>query len=364
MVTPRFFPYTGGIEMHVYQLARRLARTEANITVLTTDLERQLPVSEKLEGINVRRVPAWPAKRDYYFAPAIYPQITHGQWDLVHVHSYNTFVAPLAMLAALRGHRPYVVTFHGGGHSSRLRNAIRKPQLMMLRPLLARASRLITLAQFEIPLYGRRLRLPAERFVRIPDGSDFVGSVPLALEPTNGTLIVSVGRLERFKGHQRAIAALPSVLIQRPDARLRIVGRGPYESELKRLAKRLGVAERVEIRAVPPEDRQGLAALLRRAALVTLFSEYETSPLSAFEALASGCSLLVADSSGLREIANKGWARAVPLNSTSEQLAAAILEQLSHPLTPPPITMPTWDESAQALLKVYEDITGSARCTS
>lgn len=362
MVTPRYFPYTGGIEMHVYQLARRMACAGADVTILTTDLSGQLPEIEQTEGVEIRRVRAWPKHRDYYFAPAIYRQITNRVWDLVHVHSYNTFVAPLAMLAAWRAHRPYVLTFHGGGHSSRLRNAIRTPQLWALRPLLAGAARLIALAQFEIPLYCRRLRLSAERFALIPDGSNFVSAASCSTAPSDGPLIVSVGRLERFKGHQRVIAALPQVLAQRPDVRLRIVGSGPYELELKRLVQRLGLAERVEISGVPPTDRQAMAALLQKASLVTLLSDYETSPLSALEAVASGRSLLVTDTSGLREIADRGWARAIPLSSSKEQVAAAMLDLLAHPQMPPQISLPTWDAAAEALLKLYADIAQAKPC--
>ena len=69
--------------------------------------------------------------------------------DLVHIQSYHTLVAPLAMLAARRAKLPYLLTFHGGGHSSQLRNATRGSQLALLRPLLAHAERLVTLAHFE-----------------------------------------------------------------------------------------------------------------------------------------------------------------------------------------------------------------------
>ena len=69
MVTPRFFPFMGGVENHVYEVARRLARQQVDITVLTTDTSGQLPTDELAESIRIRRVRAWPAQRDYYFAP-------------------------------------------------------------------------------------------------------------------------------------------------------------------------------------------------------------------------------------------------------------------------------------------------------
>ena len=354
MVTPRFFPAIGGVETHVDQVARRMAQAGAVVTVLTTDRSGTLPRREERDGVTIERVRAWPAERDYYFAPGVCRVIARGDWDLVHCQSYHTFVAPLAMLAALRAGLPYVVTFHGGGHSSRLRNAIRGAQWAALRPLLARATRLVAIAQFEIALYGQRLRLPPERFVFIPNGADLpVAPQPL---PGGGPLIASVGRLERYKGHQRVIAALPKVVEQCPDVRLRIVGTGPYEPELRRLAQKLGVAQRVEIGGIAPTDRQGMAAVLGSAALVALLSEYETHPIAALEALAVGRPVLVADSSGLGELAAQGLARAVPLGSSSAQVAAAILEQLRQPLVPPSIALPTWDDCATQLLALYHSI--------
>lgn len=362
-VTPRYFPYTGGVETHVYQVARRLASTGAIVTVLTTDPSGQLPAEEQVEGVTIRRVRAWPAHRDYYFAPGIYRAITCGDWDIVHVQSYHTLVAPLAMFAAWRAKLPYVVTFHGGGHSSRLRNALRGSQRAALRPLLARAERLIAVARFEVEFFAKQLRLPTQRFVVIPNGSDLPQATPAAA-PADGKLIASVGRLERYKGHHRVIEAMPQVLKQLPDARLWIAGTGPYEPELRRLANTLRVADRVEIGAVPSEDRQAMASALSSAALVVLLSEYETHPIAIMEALALKRPVLVARTSGLSELADRGLARAIPIDSTTEQVAAAVLDQLRHPLTPANVHLPGWDECAGDLLALYQSILRERRCAS
>jgi glycosyltransferase involved in cell wall biosynthesis len=353
MVTPRYFPDMGGVETHVAEVSRRLARAGADVSILTTDRTGRLPASEQIDGVTIRRVRAWPAQRDYYFAPGIARVMADEAWDVVHCQSYHTLVAPLAMLAAKRANIPYVVTFHGGGHSSRIRTALRGGQWALLRPLLARANRLIAIAKFEIALYSSRLRLPSDRFVFIPNGADLARSPEATLAPTDGTLIVSVGRLERYKGHHRAITALPELLKVRPDARLRIVGAGPYESDLRRLAHNLGVLDRVEIGPIPPTDRQGMAAVLASAALVTLLSDYETHPIAAIEALALGRPVLVSHTSGLGELADRGLARSVPLGSSANQVASAMLEQLRHPLVPASIDLPSWDDCATKLLQLY-----------
>lgn len=358
MVTPRYLPLMGGVEHHVHEVGWRFARAGVDVTVLTTDPAGQWSAEEVVDGVRILRVPSWPRIQDYYFAPEIYGVIRRGAWDIVHIQSYHTLVAPMAMLAALGAKIPYVVTFHGGGHSSWLRNTLRGSHRALLRPLLVRAARFIAVAQFEIDLFGRELRLPRDRFVYIPNGSDIANFAAPVVTPGEGTLIASIGRLERYKGHQRVIAALPYILEQQPDVRLWVAGTGPYEAALVRQARELGVADRVEIRAVPMTERQTMAQELSKAALVTLLSEYETHPIAVLEALKLGRPVLVADTSGLSELAARGLARAVSLKSTAQQVAQAVLEQLRKPLAPAGVELPTWDDCAGDLLTLYYAVTG------
>lgn len=364
MVTPRYYPAMGGVETHVAQVAGHLVRAQVDVAVLATDTTGALSPDECIDGVRVLRAPAWPRQRDYYFAPAIARTILQGGWDVVHLQSYHTLVAPLAMLAALRARIPYVVTFHGGGHSSALRNAARRPQLALLRPLLARAARLVAVAQFEIGLYSRWLRVAAERFVLIPNGCDLPAAPAPPPASSSAPLILAVGRLERYKGHQRAIAAMPALLAQQPDARLRILGRGPYEAELRALAQRLGVAERVEITSVAPGDRQGMANALAQAAVVALLSDFETHPIAAIEAIAAGRPVLVADTSGLAELAERGLARAIAPSSSPAQVAQALLAQIRQPLRPAAQALPTWADCAQNLLSLYQHVVRAMPCAS
>jgi len=355
MVSARFSPYMGGTETHVNEVGKRMAAAGHDVTILTTDPSRKLPRYEERDGMKIRRVSAFPADRDYYLAPGLYPIITQGNWDIVHLQGYHTLVAPLTMLAALVSKIPYVVSFHSGGHSSQMRTSARGIQRFLLKPLLKRANRLIGVAQFEADFFSANLGIDRSRFVVIPNGSQ-LPKLTSPVEPSPDTLIVSPGRLERYKGHQTAIQALPKVLQTNPNVRLRIVGTGPYEAELRNLAQSLGVNDRVEIGGIPPENRQGMAALMSQASLVVLFSEYEAHPVAVMEALSLGRSVLVADTSGLSEIARKGWVKAIAFDSSSDEVAAAILRQLDEPVVQHDITLPTWDDCTESLLAVYQAV--------
>lgn len=361
IVAPRYPPFVGGVELHVDQVARRLAARGVEVTVLTTDRTRTLPAREEVEGVHVKRVAAWPAKRDYYLAPRIYSEIAEGDWDLVHVQSFQTLVAPIAMLAARRSQIPYVLTFHGGGHSAVLRHALRPVQLSVLHPLLARADRLIALAQFEVDEYSRALRLPSSRFVVIPNGSDLPRLADASRTRRDASLIASIGRLERYKGHHRVVEALPHLLQRRPGARLWIAGSGPYEASLRKLAEACGVSSSVEIRGVPMDRRAQMAEELSRVKVVVSLSEFETQPIAALESAALGCRLVVADSPGLAALAAEGLARTIRLDSAPRDVATAILEELDRPPAVAPPRLPTWDDCADALVDLYTSVVSRAR---
>lgn len=362
MVTPRSPLEQGGVERHTMEVSRRIAAAGAEVEVLCTEPGGPALAELERDGVRIRAVRAWPANRDWCLAPRLWREIARQPWDVIHLQSYHTLVAPLAMLRALTLGIPYVVTFHGGGHSSELRNRSRRAQRRLLRPLLRRAARLVAVARFEIEQYGAELGLPAERFAMIPNGTDLAfaaatGEGKERVAEANGRpTIATLGRLERYKGHHRAIAALPCVLACEPGARLLVVGRGPYEDELRRQAEELGVAGSVEFTSVPPGEPAAMAALLRRVSLVVLLSEFETHPLVALEAAATGCRLLVADSSGLAELAADGYARAVALDESPAAVGAAVIEELGKPPPERRPSLSSWDECASELLALYRSL--------
>ena len=171
-VIPRFYPEMGGIETHVYEVARQLVRIGHAVTVLATDRCGNLLAEDVIEGIHVQRVRVWPNIGDYYFAPALLKHISVADCDIIHVQSYHTFVAPLAMAAAIRRGVPFVITFHSGGHSSSLRRALRHVQWTALAPLVRRADAWVGVSRFEAEFLGRRMGLAGVRGSVIRNGAE------------------------------------------------------------------------------------------------------------------------------------------------------------------------------------------------
>jgi glycosyltransferase involved in cell wall biosynthesis len=235
---------------------------------------------------------------------------------------------------------------------------IRPLQAWLLRPLLRRAKRIIAVSEFEADLFSRRLRLPRSAFAVIPSGVE----LPAAPDepPRSGPPeVVSVGRLESYKGHDRVVAAMPSLMHACPGVRLRVLGSGGNESELRSLAVRLGVSDAVEISGVPADQRGALGRVLQGAAVVVALSEYESQGLAIQEALGLGRPVLVSDSSALAELKRHENVVALPKSAGSERVATAILQLVAAPPVKPPV-VPTWDDCVGALTAVYDQALAAA----
>ncbi len=354
MIATRSQPEIGGIESHVAEVAGRIAALGYQLELLTTDRSGRLPRREQVDGYVVRRFRAFPAGRDWYFSPGLFWAALRTRYDLVHVQGIHTLVPPLAMIAAIVRRTPFLLTFHTGGNSSAFRERARRTQFRILSPLLRRAHTLVGVSVFEARRFEEILGLPEGAITVIRNG----GSLPpvrTAVEPEPG-LVVSVGRLERYKGHHKAVEALPYLLKTRRDARLEILGSGPFEPELLALAEELGVADRVTVRFIPPVDRALMGETLARAGVMTLLSDYEAHPVAVMEALAAGRPAVVSRTSGLTELAELGWAVGVDHGASAEEVARAIEHQLEDPLLPDPAVLPTWETCVAGVADTYDSI--------
>ena len=72
-VCPRFFPDIGGIETHVYEISKRLAKDSNNeVYVYTTDPTGKLPKKQIIDGIHVRRFKSFAPNEAYFFSLQLY----------------------------------------------------------------------------------------------------------------------------------------------------------------------------------------------------------------------------------------------------------------------------------------------------
>ena len=355
MVSALALPAMGGIETHVHEVSTRLAEAGVDVTVLTTDGAGQLPAVEQFPGYQVRRWRTYPRSRDYCLAPGLLRHLTSEAYDVVHVQGIRTLLAPTALAAASRAKVPSVLTLHTGGNRSALRQSLRPLQFRLCRPMLRHAAAVVAVCEYERHNFASLLGISDDAIRLIRNGSDPLPIDPFAEKEDGSPLLVSVGRLERFKGHHRILGAMPNILAQAPGARLVLVGDGPYEKELHAMADRLGVADRVSICSFGPERRGSFGRLVADADLFCLLSESEAHPIAVMEAVGAGTAALVADTTGLSELGRAGLVTTIALKSSAEQIAAAALDLAAAPRMAPPRLL-SWDECAEQLHQLYCEI--------
>ncbi|PID86230.1 glycosyl transferase [Candidatus Gracilibacteria bacterium] len=111
--------------------------------------------------------------------------------------------------------------------------------------------------------------------------------------------ILCVGRLEKQKAFHYAIEAFAKLTVQFPALRLKIVGKGSLENELKELSINLGIMDRIDFEGFS-ED---IISYYSKAKLVWLTSLYEGFPNVLIESISLGTPVVAFDCpSGSSEI--------------------------------------------------------------
>jgi len=151
--------------------------------------------------------------------------------------------------------------------------------------------------------------------------------VTIPPEKREEPVIAFVGRLRKYKGAQFVIRALPRILSRVPEARLEIVGDGPYREPLKALVRRLKLRERVEFHG--PLLHRYKVEVLNHAMVATAPSPKEGWGLTVIEANACGTPVVASRSPGLIESVRDGETGILVPHGDVNALADAIADLLT-----------------------------------
>ena len=145
-------------------------------------------------------------------------------------------------------------------------------------------------------------------------------------------VVLTVGRLQKRKGHAQLIAALPRIIETVPDALYAIVGQGEERASLEKLAQEHGVTDHVRFM---DELRDGdLVACMQQCDLFALPNievngDFEGFGMVLVEAQACGKAVLAGRSGGTSEALRDGETGRLVECENTEALAAAVSELLA-----------------------------------
>jgi len=217
----------------------------------------------------------------------------------------HLFMAPLAALIALMKNAKLIVQTHGI-------EAWPCPSKLQ-RAALERADLVLSVSRYTRGAVLAWAAIPPERVLVLPDtlretftpGDGSKQRASLGLEGKR--VLLTVGRMvasERYKGHDRVMAAIPELVKKGHDISYLIVGKGDDRSRLEARASELGLSDRVTF--LGPVDSQTLLETYRAADLFVMPSTGEGFGVSFLEAMASGIPALGLDVAGARDALGEG----------------------------------------------------------
>lgn len=304
-------PRVGGIELHLEDLATRLAGAGHEVVVITPTMGEWANgrMDEWADGrVRVRRIDAPVAPRfGFLVTPggveAVGRAIAQERVDVAHCHV--SIISPAALGGAshsVMARIPTVLTFHS---------------IVPQTPLLARAVRLV-LGTAQWPAVFSAVSSRVARDVRpiagprpmrvLPNGIDASFWRPTTPPCTGERFeLLSVMRLNPKKRPLALVTMMRALRDElRRDAaiRLRVVGDGPMMPALSRAIARAGLGHCIELRG--RQSRERIRELLGESHLFVLPTVRESFGLAALEARCAGVPIVGMAASGVADFVAHG----------------------------------------------------------
>jgi glycosyltransferase involved in cell wall biosynthesis len=323
-----------------------LARKGFAVEVLTTDPKGVLPQEEDINNVHVRRFKSWSPGGAYYFSRGLRKWlIEHSDdFDIVHAHGYHSLPALYAAQAKSKNSFVFTPHYHGRG-ATLFRTFLHVLYKHLGQTMFDKADRIVCVSTYERDLLVRNFSLDMSKLVIIGNGITLPDSNMLT-EKRDSNTILYVGRLEKYKGVQFVINALPRL---NETIHVEIVGKGPYKEKLVGLCKRLGVMRRVDFCEDLPRDE--LFRRYARAGLFITLSDSEAFGITVAEALSAGTPCIVAKSSGLNDWIDQRNCFCVDLPINMDKLVHLINRVMGTPIEK--MKLLTWDEVVEKLSELY-----------
>ncbi|WNI25210.1 glycosyltransferase family 4 protein [Streptomyces sp. ITFR-16] len=341
IVTNDFPPRPGGIQAFLHNMALRL--DPDRIVVYASTWKRGAEGAAATAAFDAEQPFTVVRDRTTMLLPT--PRVTRRAARLLRTHGCSSVwfgaAAPLGLMApALRraGARRLVATTHG--HEAGWAQLPASRQL--LRRIGEGTDTITYLGEYTRSRIAAALTpAAAGRMVQLPPGVDEKTFHPdsggdrvrARLGLTGRPVVVCVSRLVPRKGQDTLILAMPAILAEQPDAVLLIVGGGPYEAGLRKLAAQTGVADSVRFTGpVPWEelpahygagDVFAMPCRTRRGGL-----DVEGLGIVYLEASATGLPVVAGDSGGAPDAVLDGETGWVVRGGSAEEAAERIVTLL------------------------------------
>lgn len=254
----RILHFAGIINRHDFidSILTKLDRSRFEIAALTAAAPLRREPYADAEAYSTHSLSIPISRRTYgRLVAALVETIRRIRPDIVHAHHYDESF--LASLAVRYTRSPaLVIGHHYSDHIYYLSSGWRRRLHLMVEAFSNRAAaRIVVPAQEVFRILVDRQREPADKVSVIPYGlplERYRASAPDAaarLRREHGLdgrfVVLACCRLNREKGLEHLLRAVPALTARHPDAAVVLVGDGSYRPDLVRLAAELGIGRAV-----------------------------------------------------------------------------------------------------------------------
>ena len=286
----------GGVQIHIKDLAAAAQAQGHTVTVLCGGngpfidaLRAQRTPTVVLRHLQVPICPV----RDLQALREIHGQVRELAPDLLAVHS-----AKAGVLGRIVGRSlgiPVVLTAHGWTFTPGIPRLQAAGYGMIERLAGPLSSKIIAVSEFDRRLALEHRIVPADRIVTVHNGMPDIPPSLLANPGRTPPRLIMVARLGAQKDHSTLLHALAGL---RDHAwEMDLVGEGPLTGEVKALAARLGIENRVQFLG----QRMDVDRLLAGAQASVLATNWEGFPLSILESMRAGLPVVASSVGGIDE---------------------------------------------------------------
>ena len=254
----------GGMERHIEDLVNGLIKRSHEITIITTKHPNGIKkeIRENLRIYYVGNKSLKYTKKFYYESAKLFERLhKEEKFDIIHSQSF----AGAGIIKYKASKLPIIITLHGtflneiksALNSNSLKGYVLASYLFLKmladksdRLLLSNANKIITVSYQLCNDVKKQYNIPEEKLIVIPNGININKFRPTNVDDLreklnlSGKVILTVGRIEKQKGYHLLLKILPDIL-KNHDVKLVIVGTGSYLPNLKKMAVKLDISDKV-----------------------------------------------------------------------------------------------------------------------
>jgi glycosyltransferase involved in cell wall biosynthesis len=197
---------------------------------------------------------------------------------------------------------------------------------------------------------------PADRIVVIPNGIEKVLVKKAKEEPNTPPIIGTVGQLNKSKGYDYLIKAMPEILESIPLLTLEIIGEGAERTDLESLINKLNLKKHVTLLG----KKSDIVNHLKNWDVFVAPSISETFGIAALEAMSAGLPVIASNVGGLPDIIENDHSGLLIPTGKPDQIANTLVELLTNKKEYKKLAHNGFLRSKEFLwdkiIKIYEDV--------